>query len=256
MTEELDESQQEPSLEDLINEKFIEDWTIQQLINVITDRTELKMTEIAEKINVEYPTLHKWVSKGTNPASNAAKAKVKRDLIKVIIEYNNKLHEDSIKYLTNIPELKFDLNHPLVSIPLNEDGNVQLYTDTPVATGTILERDGKNFLIACRNTIPSILSSEGFINIIDDKLGSKLKGGLWIAITKQKFFKHLYAGRYHYIIDKNHTGILRRIRISANNSMTLISDLKEDDNIIISLDDVVAVFTVDWFFTKEHPINE
>jgi phage repressor protein C with HTH and peptisase S24 domain len=88
---------------------------------------------------------------------------------------------------------------------------------------------------------------DGVIPVTGDSMEPKFRSGNWIAIKKLRFTKIINAGFFYYIVDKNHKGIIRRIRPGAEaNSIILSAENGKDyPETTRKMDDVLAIFSIE-----------
>jgi phage repressor protein C with HTH and peptisase S24 domain len=118
--------------------------------------------------------------------------------------------------------------------------------------GAIITINKKPVLMAWRMDLPFIGEVDGVIPVIGDSMEPKFKSGNLVALKKLRFTKIINAGYYYYVIDKNHKGLLRRVRPGAENNSIILSAENENDypEITRKMDDILAIFSIEAVIMK------
>jgi hypothetical protein len=75
----------------------------------------------------------------------------------------------------------------------------------------------------------------------------RFRSGNFIAIKKLRFTRIINAGAFYYIVDKNHIGLIRRVRPAGEtNSIILISENGNDyPETTRRMDEILAIFSIE-----------
>jgi phage repressor protein C with HTH and peptisase S24 domain len=206
------------------------------------ERTRTKMPLIAVATGISKESLYKW-EKGTKPSDF--------NLYKTLVEYLDKM-DNSPELLNEDPRVnssrpvKHNTPTKLTGIWLSRDEeSIPLY-DSSIAPGTIITQNDQPMLIAWRIDAPFIGEVDGAIPVVGNSMEPEFKSGSWIAIKKLRFTKIINAGNVYYVIDKNHGGVLRRVRPgSENNSIILTAENQKHGETVRKMDDVLAIFSME-----------
>jgi hypothetical protein len=78
------------------------------------------------------------------------------------------------------------------------------------------------------------------------------KSGNLVALKKLRFIKIINAGYFYYVIDKNHIGLLRRLRPAAESNSIILTAENEQlyPETTRQFDDVLAIFSVEAVIMK------
>jgi phage repressor protein C with HTH and peptisase S24 domain len=135
---------------------------------------------------------------------------------------------------------------------LSQDDTALLLTENNGAPGSIITINKKPVLIAWRMEVPFIGEVDGVIPVIGDSMEPRFKSGNMVALKKLRFIRLINAGYHYYIIDKNHMGLLRRVRPGAENNSIILSAENENDypEITRKMDDILAIFKIEAVIVK------
>jgi len=205
-------------------------------------RKGIKMPALAAATGISKENLYKW-EKGTKPSDF--------DQLKVLIEYIEKMDSSSDQVIEE-PKLintkKGKAATPfLTGIFLSQDEESLLLYDNNAAPGNIIIINKQPILVASRIDAPVIGDVDGVIPVTGESMEPRFRSGNWIAIKKLRFIKIINAGFFYYIIDKNHTGLIRRVRPAGeNNSIVLTAENGKDyPEITRKMDEILAIFSIE-----------
>ncbi len=135
----------------------------------------------------------------------------------------------------------------LTGIFLAQDEEPLLLFDNNAAPGTVITINEQPVLVAARIEAPVIGDVDGVIPVTGDSMEPKFRSGNWIAIKKLRFTKILNAGFFYYIVDRNLTGIIRRVRPGGENNSIILSaeNAKDYPETSRKMDDVLAIFSIE-----------
>ncbi|THU40805.1 hypothetical protein FAM09_01450 [Niastella caeni] len=224
------------------------DTTIGKRLKDFRLRKNLKMPAIAAATGISKENLYKW-EKGTKPSDIT--------LYNKLIDYMEKM-ENLPDHVLQDPRSNGSDNsfQPpssslFTGIFLSQD-EAPLPIFKNAAPGSIIAINEQPVLVAWRFEAPVIGEVDGVIPVTGNSMEPKFKSTDLVAIKKLRFTKIINAGYYYYIVDKNHTGILRRVRPAAeNNSIILAAENEEYPEITRKMDDILAIFSVVSVITKQ-----
>ena len=206
-------------------------------------RKNIKMPAIAEATGISKENLYKW-EKGTKPSDF--------DQFKVLIEYlddmdnaPDQVNEDP--KFNHTKKAKPSSTTFLTGIFLSQDEEPLLLYDSNAAPGNIIVINKQPILVASRIDAPVIGEVDGVIPVTGDSMEPRFRSGNWIAIKKLRFTKIINAGFFYFIVDKNHTGLIRRVRPSGEtNSIILTAENGKDyPEITRKMDEILAIFSIE-----------
>lgn len=205
-------------------------------------RKNIKMPALAAATGISKENLYKW-EKGTKPSDF--------DQLKVLIEYIEKMdnaHDQVVEEpkLLNTKKGKAATTF-LTGIFLSQDDESLLLYDNNTAPGNVIVINKQPVLVASRIDAPVIGEVDGVIPVTGESMEPRFRSGNWIAIKKLRFTRIINAGFFYYIIDKNHTGLIRRVRPSGeNNSIILTAENGKDyPEITRKMDEILAIFSIE-----------
>lgn len=206
-------------------------------------RKNIKMPALAAATGISKENLYKW-EKGTKPSDF--------DQLKVLIEYIEKMDNGPDQVvedpkLINTKKGKAAATTFLTGIFLSQDEESLLLHDNNVAPGNVIIINKQPILVASRIDAPVIGEVDGVIPVTGESMEPRFRSGNWIAIKKLRFIKIINAGFFYFIIDKNHTGLIRRVRPSGeNNSIILTAENTKDyPEITRKMDEILAIFSIE-----------
>jgi transcriptional regulator with XRE-family HTH domain len=205
-------------------------------------RKNIKMPAIAAATGISKENLYKW-EKGTKPSDF--------DQFKMLAEYLDKM-DNAPDQVAEDPKLiitkkgKASSTTFLTGIFLSQDEESLLLYDSNAAPGNVIIINKQPILVASRIDAPVIGEVDGVIPVTGDSMEPRFRSGNWIAIKKLRFTKIINAGFFYYIVDKNHTGFIRRVRPAGeNNSIVLSAENKEYPEITRKMDEILAIFSIE-----------
>ena len=204
-------------------------------------RKNIKMPAIAAATGISKENLYKW-EKGTKPSDF--------DQLQTLIEYINNM-DNAPDQVAEDPKLikkaKTSSTTFLTGIFLSQDEESVLLYDNNAAPGNVIIINKQPILVASRIDAPVIGDVDGVIPVTGDSMEPRFKSGNLIAIKKLRFTRIINAGSFYYIVDKNHTGLIRRVRPAGEtNSIILISENAEDyPEITRKMDEILAIFSIE-----------
>jgi len=211
------------------------------------EKTKIKMPEIARETGISKENLYKW-EKGTKPSDINEYNKLK-DYLDQMDNARNSMSEPEVPY--GKPSNQFSRAR-LISIFLAQEADSQLYPDQNATPGSVITFRNQPALIAWRNDSPLIGEVDGLIPVNSDSMFPRYKSSSWIAIKKLKFITIVTAGYDYYIIDKNGKGLLRKVKASDENTITLSSENEADfPTITRKWEDILAIFSIEAVVTKQ-----
>lgn len=210
-------------------------------------RKHIKMPAIAAATGISKENLYKW-EKGTKPSDFT--------LYNKLIEYLDKM-ENAPDFVYEEPSANGATQAKQTSPSLftgifltNDEDPIPVADNNAIPGSTIIIND-KPVLITWRVDAPVIGNVDGVIPVTGDSMEPKFKSGNWIALRKLRYTKIINAGYYYYVIDKNLTGLLRRVQpASENNSIILIAENTQYPEMVRKMDDVLAIFSVEAVIVK------
>lgn len=205
------------------------------------------MPAIAAATGISKENLYKW-EKGTKPSDFT--------LYNKLIEYLDKMenapdfvYEEPRANSTN--QAKQTTPSLFTGIFLTNDEDPIPVADNNAIPGSTITINDKPVLITWRVDAPVIGNVDGVIPVTGDSMEPKFKSGNWIALRKLRYTKIINAGYYYYVVDKNLTGLLRRVQpASENNSIILIAENTQYPEMVRKMDDVLAIFSVEAVIVK------
>jgi transcriptional regulator with XRE-family HTH domain len=206
-------------------------------------RKNIKMPAIAEATGISKENLYKW-EKGTKPSDF--------DQLQTLIEYINNMDiapdqvaEDPT--FLNTKKAKPSSTTFLTGIFLSQDEESVLLHDNNAAPGNVIIINKQPILVASRIDAPVIGDVDGVIPVTGDSMEPRFKSGNLIAIKKLRFTRIINAGSFYYIVDKNHIGLIRRVRPAGEtNSIILIAENGKDyPEITRKMDEILAIFSIE-----------
>jgi transcriptional regulator with XRE-family HTH domain len=209
-------------------------------------RKNIKMPAIAAATGISKENLYKW-EKGTKPSDFA--------LYNKLVEYLDKM-ENAPDFVYEEPksndnQVKQTTPSLFTAIFLSNDEEAFALADNNAIPGSTIIINDKPVLITWRVDAPVIGNVDGVIPVTGDSMEPKFKSGNWIALKKLRYTKIINAGYYYYVVDKNLTGLLRRVQpASENNSIILIAENNQYPEIVRKMDDVLAIFSVEAVIVK------
>jgi phage repressor protein C with HTH and peptisase S24 domain len=204
-------------------------------------RKNIKMPAIAAATGISKENLYKW-EKGTKPSDF--------DQLQTLIEYINNM-DNAPDQVAEDPKLikkaKPSSTTFLTGIFLSQDEESVLLYDNNAAPGNVIIINKQPILVASRIDAPVIGDVDGVIPVTGDSMEPRFKSGNLIAIKKLRFTRIINAGSFYYIVDKNHTGLIRRVRPAGEtNSIILISENGEDyPEITRKMEEILAIFSIE-----------
>lgn len=204
-------------------------------------RKNIKMPAIAAATGISKENLYKW-EKGTKPSDF--------DQLQTLIEYINNM-DNAPDQVAEDPKLikkaKPSSTTFLTGIFLSQDDESVLLYDNNAAPGNVIIINKQPILVASRIDAPVIGDVDGIIPVTGDSMEPRFKSGNFIAIKKLRFTRIINAGSFYYIVDKNHTGLIRRVRPAGEtNSIILISENGKDyPETTRSMDEILAIFSIE-----------
>ena len=206
-------------------------------------KKKIKMPAIAAATGISKENLYKW-EKGTKPSDFG--------LYNKLVEYLNEM-ENVPDQVSEDPKLngtrktKSSAASFLTGIFLAQDEEPLLLFDNNAAPGTVITINEQPVLVAARIEAPVIGDVDGVIPVTGDSMEPKFRSGNWIAIKKLRFTKILNAGFFYYIVDRNLTGIIRRVRPGGENNSIILSaeNAKDYPETSRKMDDVLAIFSIE-----------
>jgi phage repressor protein C with HTH and peptisase S24 domain len=206
-------------------------------------KKKIKMPAIAAATGISKENLYKW-EKGTKPSDFG--------LYNKLVEYLNEMENvpDQVSEdpkLNGAQKTKSSATSFLTGIFLAQDEEPLLLFDNNVAPGTIITINEQPVLIAARIEAPVIGDVDGVIPVTGDSMEPKFRSGNFIAIKKLRFTKILNAGFFYYVVDRNLTGIIRRVRPGGENNSIILSaeNSKDYPETTRKMDDVLAIFSIE-----------
>ena len=204
-------------------------------------RKNIKMPAIAAATGISKENLYKW-EKGTKPSDF--------DQLQLLIEYINN-EDNAPDQVAEDPKLikkaKPSSTTFLTGIFLSQDEESVLLYDNNAAPGNVIIINKQPILVASRIDAPVIGDVDGVIPVTGDSMEPRFRSGNFIAIKKLRFTRIINAGSFYYLVDKNHTGLIRRVRPAGEtNSIILISENGEDyPEITRKMDEILAIFSIE-----------
>lgn len=206
-------------------------------------KKKIKMPAIAAATGISKENLYKW-EKGTKPSDFT--------LYNKLVEYLDSM-ENGFDQVSEDPKwtgnkkAKASSSSFLTGIFLSQDEESLLFYDNNAAPGNIIVINDQPILVASRIDAPVIGDVDGVIPVTGDSMEPRFRSGNWIAIKKLRFTKIINAGFFYYVVDKNHKGIIRRIRPGAEaNSIILSAENGKDyPETTRKMDDVLAIFSIE-----------
>lgn len=206
-------------------------------------RNHIKMPAIEEATGISKENLYKW-EKGTKPSDF--------DQFKALVEYMEKVDNapDQVaedQRLLSTKKAKPSSATFLTGIFLTQDEEPVLLHDSNAAPGSIIVINKQPILVASRIDAPVIGEVDGVVPVTGDSMEPKFRSGNWIAIKKLRYTRIINAGHFYYVVDKNHTGLIRRLRPGGEaNSMVLIAENGKDyPETIRKMDEILAIFSIE-----------
>lgn len=210
-------------------------------------RKKIKMPAIAAATGISKENLYKW-EKGTKPSDFA--------LYNKLIEYLDVM-ENTPDHVLEETKLNGAVSDKLSSslftgISLSQDEAALHIPDNNAVPGSIISLNNKPVLVAWRMDSPFMGVVDGVIPVTGDSMEPKFKNGNLIALKKLRFIKIINAGYYYYIIDKNHQGLLRRLRPAPESNSVILTAENEKGypETTRQFDDVLAIFSIEALITK------
>ncbi|HEY8898643.1 MAG TPA: S24 family peptidase [Niastella sp.] len=205
-------------------------------------RKNIKMPAIAAATGISKENLYKW-EKGTKPSDF--------DQLQTLMEYINNMDnapevaEDP--KLINTKKAKPSSSTFLTGIFLSQDEESVLVHDNNAAPGNVILINKQPILVASRIDAPVIGDVDGVIPVTGDSMEPRFKSGNLIAIKKLRFTRIINAGSFYYIVDKNHIGLIRRVRPAGEtNSIILIAENGNDyPETTRRMDEILAIFSIE-----------
>ena len=135
----------------------------------------------------------------------------------------------------------------LTGIFLSQDEESVLLYDNNTAPGNVIIINKQPVLVASRIDAPVIGDVDGVIPVTGDSMEPRFKSGNFIAIKKLRFTRIINAGSFYYIVDKNHIGLIRRVRPAGEtNSIILIAENGNDyPETTRRMDEILAIFSIE-----------
>ena len=206
-------------------------------------RKNIKMPAIAAATGISKENLYKW-EKGTKPSDF--------DQLQTLMEYINNMDNapDQVAEdpkLINTKKAKPSSSTFLTGIFLSQDEESVLLYDNNAAPGNVIIINKQPILVASRIDAPVIGDVDGVIPVTGDSMEPRFKSGNFIAIKKLRFTRIINAGSFYYIVDKNHTGLIRRVRPAGEtNSIILIAENGNDyPETTRRMDEILAIFSIE-----------
>ena len=211
-------------------------------------KTKIRMPAIAIATGISKENLYKW-EKGTKP-SDFDKL---QDLKKYLDEMENApahLLEDARSKVANQPPAAAPAL--FTGIALSQDEAPLPLRDTSAVPGSIITINNKPVLVAWQIDAPFIGIVDGVIPVTGDSMEPTFKNGNLVALKKLRFLKIINAGYFYYVIDKNHKGLLRRLRPAAESNSIILSAENEQvyPETTRQFDDVLAIFSIEAVIMK------
>jgi len=211
------------------------------------EKTRIKMPEIAKETGISKENLYKW-EKGTKPSDINDYNKLK--------DYLDKM--DNAFIVISEPSAQYGKSSThssksrLISIFLLQGEEAELYHDQNATSGSIVTIRNQPALIAWRNHSPLIGEVDGLIPVNGESMAPRYKSGSLIAIKRLKFVKIITAGYDYYVVDQNGKGLLRKVKASDDNGLTLAADNEADyPPITRKWEDILAIFSIEAVVTKQ-----
>jgi transcriptional regulator with XRE-family HTH domain len=205
-------------------------------------KKKIKMPAIAAATGISKENLYKW-EKGTKPSDFA--------LYNRLVEYLDFM-DNGFDQVTEDPKWVGNKKAKttssfLTGIFLAQDEDSFLLYDNNAAPGNIIIINDQPILVASRIEAPVIGDVDGVVPVTGDSMEPKFRSGNWIAIKKLRFTRIINAGFFYYIVDKNHKGLIRRIRPGAEaNSIILSAENSKDyPETTRKMDEVLAIFSIE-----------
>jgi len=205
-------------------------------------RTNIKMPAIAEATNISKENLYKW-ERGTKPSDI-----VKYNRLVAYIEEMEKKFADGLEDVEALHTKKVQESPVsiLIGIYISENAKALPLSADSGVPGNIINVNEKPVLIVRRNDCSIIGAVDGLILVTGESLDRRYARGSWIAVRKLKFIHIINDGYYYYVIDKNLQAIVGKVRHSAaDNSIALYGQNEEHAGINRSMDDILAIFSVE-----------
>jgi transcriptional regulator with XRE-family HTH domain len=211
-------------------------------------KTNIKMPAIAAATGISKENLYKW-EKGTKPSDFTQY----KELEKYLDEMENApehILEDARSNGGNLAQIASPAL--FTGIFLSQDDAALPLAEKNGVPGSIITINNQPILIAWRMESPFMGEVDGVIPVTGDSMEPKFKSGNLVALKKLRFTKIINAGYYYYIIDKNHIGLLRRVRPAAENNSIILAAENEKDypEITRKMDDVLAIFSIEAVIMK------
>ena len=206
-------------------------------------RKNIKMPAIAAATGISKENLYKW-EKGTKPSDF--------DQLQTLIEYINNMDNapdqvaEDPKFI-NTKKAKPSSTTFLTGIFLSQDEESVLLNDNNATPGNVIIINKQPILVASRIDAPVIGDVDGVIPVTGDSMEPRFKSGNFIAIKKLRFTRIINAGAFYYIVDINHTGLIRRVRPAGEtNSIILIAENGKDyPETTRKMDEILAIFSIE-----------
>lgn len=206
-------------------------------------RKNIKMPAIAAATGISKENLYKW-EKGTKPSDF--------DQLQTLMEYINNMDNapDQVAEdpkLINTKKAKPSSTTFLTGIFLSQDEESVLLYDNNAAPGNVIIINKQPILVASRIDAPVIGDVDGVIPVTGDSMEPRFRSGNLIAIKKLRFTRIINAGAFYYIVDINHTGLIRRVRPAGEtNSIILIAENGKDyPETTRKMDEILAIFSIE-----------
>lgn len=217
-------------------------------LKTFREKTKIKMPAIATATGISKENLYKW-EKGTKPSDFIQY----KELEKYLNEMENApehILEDA--RLNGSTQTQIAATSLFTGIFLSQDDAALPLADNNGVPGSIITINNKPVLIAWRMDSPFIGEVDGVIPVTGDSMEPKFKSGNLVALKKLRFTKIINAGYYYYVIDKNHQGLLRRVRPAAENNSIILAAENEKDypEITRKMDDLLAIFSIEAVIMK------
>jgi phage repressor protein C with HTH and peptisase S24 domain len=211
-------------------------------------KTKIKMPAIAAATGISKENLYKW-EKGTKPSDFNLFKNLERYLDEMENAPAHILEDAKLKGANQASSLSTAL---FTGIFLSQDENALLLRDNNAVPGSIITINNKPVLVAWRMDAPFIGPVDGAIPVTGDSMEPTFKSGNLVALKKLRFIKIINAGYFYYVIDKNHKGLLRRLRPAAESNSIILSSENEElyPETTRSFDDVLAIFSVEAVIMK------
>ena len=203
----------------------------------------MTIAKMAEESGLNQANFYKW---------KEGKAPDDYEVHKILQDYLNEKLGKTQKIEDQQEEYKKQGKPVFYSLPLNKTGNPEHYEGNKVIPGKVTSVNGEPVLIVYNLDLPVLEETDGFIEVIDNRMIPVFTQGTLLAIKKLEDYDLIQYDSYYFVIDTSYECLVSKVKHSeeANSIKLSFENNKEYKPFTRSLDKILAIYKIKGYFTR------